>query len=233
MPLPFAFLWSLRYSHHGNIWNLFLKDKFDFIMIYIGIQTAESHIAAKRSVFCRKLSKYVCSMALILAACLLSNGCALYRWSELAPSVTGRVLETSGKGIAGACITYKTNYAPYVKTAVTDEDGCFELGSITSGNFYIILPFFGMNIPFAEYHVEKKESPACYIEVEKSGYSFFSTLLKSEYIDRDRQLTLYHRTRPVKEMKLLPYENTLFDNMYRNVSLPFKNNVTIYLHRIK
>lgn len=208
-------------------------------MTYIGNQTAKLHIIARENIHARilfrprNLSRFVCILAVALVACLLSNGCVWYNSSELAPSVTGHVLETSGEGIAGACITYKTNYAPYVKTAVTDEDGCFELGSITSGNFYIILPFFGMNIPFAEYHVEKKESPACYIEVEKSGYSFFSTLLKSEYIDGDRQLTLYHRTRPVEEMKLLPYEKTLFDNMYRNISLPFKNNVTIYLQRIK
>jgi len=199
-------------------------------MIYIGIQTAESHIGAKGSILCRKLPKYACSLAIILTACLLLNGCVLYFSSELAPPVTGHVLEASGEGIAGACVTYKTNYAPYVNTAVTDKNGCFELDRITSGNFYILLPFFGMNIPFEEYHIEKTESPACYIEVEKSGYSFFSTLLKSQYIDGDRQLALYHRTRPVEEMKLLPYEKTLFDNMYHNISLPFKNNVTIYLH---
>jgi len=170
----------------------------------------------------------------VLAVCLLANGCALYCWSDLAPSVTGHVFDkSSGERIAGACVTYRTNYAPYVKTAVTDRDGYFELAGITSRKVMIILPFFVTQIPFTEYYAEETESPACYIEVEKNGYDLFSTLLKSQSIDGDRQLTLYRRTRPVEEMKPLPYEKTLFANMYRDISLPFKNNVTIFLQRIR
>jgi len=74
------------------------------------------HIATRGIQFARD----ICSLALILAVCLLANGCALYCWSDLAPSVTGHVFDkSSGERIAGACITYRTNYAPYVKTTVT------------------------------------------------------------------------------------------------------------------
>ena len=171
--------------------------------------------------------------SIILAICLLENGCVWYKSCDLAPSMTGNVLDkTSGKRIAGARVTYRTNYAPYVETAVTDEDGRFELGGMTSRNVYIVLPFFAFQIPQSEYMASDTESPACYVKVEKSGYLFFSTVLKSQYVDGCRELALFRDLRPIEETQTSPNEKKTFRNMYDNISLSSQNNVIIYLQKI-
>ena len=180
--------------------------------------------------------------AAAFVVCLLLNSCVWYDSYNLAPPVTGRVIDkTSGKHIAGACVTYKTNYAPYTKTAITGKDGLFKLDGITSRYFYLFLPF-RIQIPFSSYTVSETESPACYIQVVKPGYVSFSTLLKAKNIDKKRQLA--HFDHSIKDKKSdnatiqTPNDNKKFlgdnnqeilQNFYSNITLSKENHLLIYL----
>jgi|GEM_PF-5361078 len=212
-----------------------------FIVNYIGSRTTESYISAERNIQGKTPLRYTFILAATFFLCLLLNGCVWSFSSELAPSVTGRVLDkTSKEGIVGARVTYQTNYAPYVNTAVTSEDGYFYLDSITSRHVMIILPFFFIRLPFTEYHAEKTENPACYLKIEKSGYGIFSMLLESQYIGEHRKLSLYcnhitlcRRTDPVEKAHVLPKSRQeSLNRIYHNISLFTENNVLIYLQKI-